>query len=122
MRWRSTSTSSSYSPSKPSVVERGLHARGVGEQLAHALLTRPRTGAARRAEPRGERAGSDAEQPLDLDEGVARGAALGLAAAGAPVAQRGGAHRVAALDQPLVQPEQYADRVDDTTTFPGRGR
>ena len=50
--------------------------------------------------------GSDAEQPFDLDQGVAGGAALGLAAAGAPVAQGRGAHRVAALDQPLVQPRE----------------
>ena len=106
VRWRSTSTSSSYSPSKPRSSRAALHAGVLREQLAHGLLPRPRAWPARRPEPGGERAGRHAQQPLDLDQRVARGAALGLAATGAPVAQRCRAHRVSALHESLVQPGQ----------------
>jgi hypothetical protein len=91
-------------PLEPERRQRPRHPGVLREEVAQGALGRTRARSARRAQPRDQRPGRHPEQVLDLDQGVTRRATLGLAASGAPVAQRGGAHRMAALDQPLVQP------------------
>jgi hypothetical protein len=84
----------------------GLHARVLGEHLPEDPLGRPWTGPPGRAQARGQAAGCQVQQALDLGQGIAGGAALGLAAARPPVAQSGRADRMAPLDESPVQPGQ----------------